>query len=89
MRRAPAALLLKQRAHGMIYCADDRNSSLLDVPAGMPLNLFKDASLTIVFLTEAGDALGLLCSIRAAMPATCGLAIDVPLNVASAVSLVR
>ena len=55
----------------------------------MPLSLFKDAALTIVFLTVAGDAPGLLCRIRAATPATCGLAIDVPLNVAVAVSLVR
>ena len=35
----------------------------------------------------AGDAPGLLCRNRAATPATCGVAIEVPLNVAVAVSL--
>ena len=87
--RAPAALITMRQAHAMIYCAGDRNSSLLAVPVGMPLSLFKDAALTIVFLTVAGDEPGLLCRTRAATPATCGLAIDVPLKVAVAVSLVR
>ena len=73
----------------MFYCVDDRNSSLLAVPDGTPLSLLRDAALTIVFLTVAGDEPGLLWRIRAATPATCGLAIDVPLKVAVAVSLVR
>ena len=44
---------------------------------------------TISFLTVAGDAAGLLCRNRAATPATWGVAIEVPLSVAVAVSLVR
>ena len=43
--------------------------------------------MTNSFRTVAGDAPGLLCKNRAATPATCGVAIDVPLNVAVAVSL--
>ena len=44
--------------------------------------------MTISFRTVAGVALGLLWRNRAATPATCGVAIDVPLSVAVAVSLV-
>jgi hypothetical protein len=44
--------------------------------------------LTISFLTVAGDAPGLLCKNLAATPATCGVAIEVPLIVLVAVSLV-
>jgi hypothetical protein len=46
------------------------------------------AALTIASRTVAGDADGWLCRYRAATPATCGVAIEVPLNVAVAVSLV-
>ena len=67
----------------------DRNSSLLAVPEGIPLRRLRVAWLTISFLTVAGDAPGLVCLIRAATPATCGDAIDVPLSVAVAVSLVN
>jgi len=59
------------------------------VPVGMPLRRLVVASLTIAFLTVAGDAPGLLCKYRAATPATCGEAIEVPLKVAPAVSLVN
>jgi len=45
------------------------------------------AAVTISFRTVAGVALGLLWRSRAATPATCGVAIDVPLSVAVAVSL--
>jgi len=45
------------------------------------------AAVTISFRTVAGVALGLLWRNRAATPATCGVAIDVPLSVAVAVSL--
>jgi hypothetical protein len=38
---------------------------------------------------RAGEAVGLLCRNLAATPATWGVAIDVPLSVAVAVSLVR
>lgn len=55
----------------------------------MPLRWFNVAWATISFLTVAGDAVGLLCRNLAATPATCGVAIDVPLSVAVAVSLVR
>lgn len=73
----------------MIYCEGDRNSILLAVPDGMPVSVLRVAALTIVFLTVAGDEPGLLCRTRAATPATCGLAIEVPLKVAPAVSLVN
>src|ERR1044072_8261573 len=66
----------------------DHNSRRLAVPDGMPLSLLRFAALTISFLTVAGDADGLLCRNRAATPATCGVAIEVPLKVAVAVSLV-
>ena len=58
------------------------------VPEGRPLSLFSDAALTIAFLTVAGEAARLFCRKRAATPATCGAAIDVPLIVAVAVLLV-
>jgi hypothetical protein len=50
----------------------------------MPLSRLVVALLTISFLTCAGDAAGTLCKYRAATPATCGAAIDVPLNVPAA-----
>ena len=43
--------------------------------------------MTSSFLTVAGDAPGLLCRNRAATPVTWGVAIEVPLSVAVAVSL--
>ena len=57
------------------------------VPAGMPVSVLSVALLTIVLRIVAGDAPGLDCRIRAATPATCGDAIEVPLSVAVAVSL--
>jgi hypothetical protein len=71
------------------YLELDQKSSRFGVPVGMPLNLLRLATLTISFLTVAGDALGLLCKKRAATPATCGVAIEVPLSVAVAVSLLN
>ena len=65
------------------------NSNRLAVPVGIPLNTFSVALLTIVLRTVAGDAPGFACRMRAATPATWGEAIDVPLSVAVAVSLVR
>ena len=59
------------------------------MPDGMPLRWFVVAVLTISFLTVAGEAPGLLCRIRAATPAVCGDAIDVPLRVAVAVLLLN
>jgi len=44
------------------------------------------APLTIAALTAAGSAVGLACRISAAAPATCGVAIDVPLIVFVALS---
>ena len=46
------------------------------------------AFATSALRTEAGDAAGLPCRYRAATPATCGVAIDVPLIVFVAVLLV-
>ena len=69
------------------YLELDQSSRRLAVPAGMPLRRLRFAALTISFLTVAGDADGLLCRNRAATPATCGDAIEVPLSVAVAVSL--
>lgn len=54
----------------------------------MPLSLFVVEPLTIAFRIVAGDAPGLLCLYSAATPATWGDAIEVPLMVAVAVSLV-
>src|SRR4051812_25115754 len=70
------------------YCAPDQNSRRLAVPVGMPLRRLSDAALTIAFRTVAGDAVRLFCRNRAATPAACGAAIDVPLIVFVAVSLV-
>jgi hypothetical protein len=70
------------------YCALDQNNSRLAVPAGIPLNRFVVLALTIAFLTVDGDAPGLFCKYLAATPATCGDAIEAPLSVAVAVSLV-
>ncbi len=50
----------------------------------MPLVAFD----VIVLVTDEGEAVGLPCKIKAATPATCGEAIDVPLIVFVAVSLV-
>jgi hypothetical protein len=72
-----------------VYCAPDQNSSRLAVPVGTPVSLFNDAALTIAFLTVAGEAVRLFCRNRAATPATCGVAIDVPLIVLVAVLLVN
>jgi hypothetical protein len=55
----------------------------------MPVSVFTVAVLTISLRTVAGEAPGLLCRTRAATPATCGEAIDVPLNVAVAVLLLN
>src|SRR6267143_2997939 len=55
----------------------------------MPLKRLRVATLTISFRTVAGLAVALPWRNRAATPATCGVAIDVPLSVAVAVSLVR
>ena len=55
----------------------------------MPLSAFVVAVLTISFLTVAGDAVGLPCSIRAATPVAWGDAIEVPLSVAVAVLLLN
>jgi hypothetical protein len=55
----------------------------------MPVRRLSVACATISFLTAAGEAVRLLWRNRAATPATCGAAIDVPLRVAVAVSLVR
>jgi len=60
----------------------------LVVPVGIPVRRFRDAALTIAFLTVAGDAVRLFCRNRAATPATCGVAMDVPLIVLMAVLLV-
>jgi len=76
-----------RRGTAVDYLELDQNRRRFDVPVGMPLNLLRLATLTISFLTVAGDAPGLLCRNRAATPATCGDAIDVPLSVAVAVSL--
>jgi hypothetical protein len=70
------------------YCVLDQNRRRFAVPVGMPLNRFGVAALTIAFRTVAGDATEFNCRYRAATPATCGEAIDVPLRVAVAVSLV-
>ena len=59
------------------------------MPVGMLLKRLRVAWLTISFLTVAGEAVGLLCKNRAATPAVCGDAIEVPLKVAVAVSLVN
>ena len=48
--------------------------------------LFCVALAVIVPATVAGDAAGLPCRYKAATPATCGVAIDVPLIVFVAVS---
>src|SRR5262245_30656704 len=55
----------------------------------MPLSLLAELLLTISFRTCAGDEPGAPCRTRAATPATCGAAIDVPLSVAVAVSFVK
>ena len=69
------------------YWVPDLKSSRFAVPEGIPLSRLSDAALTMVFLTVAGEAKP-LCRMRAATPATCGAAIDVPLIVAVAVLLV-
>jgi hypothetical protein len=46
------------------------------------------ALLVNALATALGDLVGLLCRYKAATPATCGAAIDVPLIVKVAVSLV-
>jgi hypothetical protein len=58
------------------------------VPVGIPDRLLRVATLTIAFLTVAGDAVRLFCRKRAATPVTCGVAMDVPLIVFVAVLLV-
>ena len=58
------------------------------MPPGIPVRRFSVAALTIAFLTLAGEAVRLFWRNRAATPATCGVAIDVPLMVFVAVSLV-
>ena len=52
----------------------------------MPVNLFTEAVLTSSLRTEAGDADVLFCKYKAATPATCGDAIEVPEIVFVAVS---
>ena len=63
-------------------------SNLLGEPVpGLVTTLFV-AMFRIVPPTTAAEAVGLFCRYRAATPATCGLAIEVPLEMAAAVSLV-
>ena len=59
------------------------------MPDGMPFRRLSVDCPTTAVRTAAGEAPGLLWRNRAATPATCGAAIDVPLSVAVAVSLVR
>jgi len=66
----------------------DRKRRRLGVPDGMPLRRFTVASATSAFRTVAGKAVGFDCRYLAAAPATCGVAIEVPLIVFVAVSLV-
>jgi hypothetical protein len=70
------------------YCALDQNKRRFAVPVGTPLRRFGVAALTMALRTVNGDAKGSLCRYRAATPATWGAAIDVPLKVAVAPSLV-
>ena len=58
------------------------------MPAGIPVRRFSVAAFTIAFLTAAGEDVVCVCRYRAATPATCGVAIEVPLIVLVAVSLV-
>jgi hypothetical protein len=91
MTRRPPCFLAATGGVGVVgyYLVLDQNSSRFEVPVGMPVRRLRVALFTISFLTVAGDAPGLPCSIRAATPATCGDAIEVPLSVAVAVSLVN
>jgi hypothetical protein len=70
------------------YWAEDQKSRRFDVPVGIPLSRPVVDAFTKAFLTVDGDANVLFCRYRAATPATCGVAIDVPLIVFVAVSLV-
>jgi hypothetical protein len=70
------------------YCDEDQKRSRFDVPLGRPVNRPAVDALTIAFRTVAGDADACLCRYLAATAATCGAAIDVPLIVLVAVSLV-
>ena len=58
------------------------------MPLGMPLSRLRFAALTMALRTVAGDAVVCVCRYRAATPATWGVAIDVPLMMLVAVSLV-
>lgn len=61
-------------------------SSRFGEPVPALVTTFVVALFTIAFRTVADEALGLNCLYSAATPATCGEAIEVPLNVAVAVS---
>ncbi len=63
-------------------------SSKLGEPVPGLVTLPEVALLTRALRTVAGEALGLLWRYSAATPATCGVAIEVPLMVFVAVSLV-
>src|SRR5919106_4656395 len=80
LEQQPARLL------SLHYCVLDQKSRRFDVPVGRPVIRPVVAALTMAFLTVAGEAVRLFCRYLAATPATCGVAIDVPLIVRIAVS---
>jgi hypothetical protein len=64
------------------------NSNRLGEPLPIPVRTLTVARLVSVAATSPGDSQGFSCSTRAAAPATCGAAMEVPLNMAVSVSLV-
>ena len=79
--------LTEQTALGGRQVPGGVNSNLLGEPLPIPVRTLTVARLVSVAATSLGDRPEFSCSSRAAAPATCGAAIEVPLLTSVAVSL--